>query len=146
MEAGLYECLVGHFADNTPLTQVAYDRHRLQSVLDHLFRLLNTRRGVGGLPGDYGLPDISEVYRTVPEGPERLRRAIEQCVSRYEPRLTRVRATQRSTDLAHGTLSFVLTGVLDGVGDVRFNTTFNSDGQGEVEIRTGRRALPEDCS
>jgi type VI secretion system protein ImpF len=65
--------------------------------------LLNSRRVAASLPADpghlgrssltYGLPDLAAFALANPADQARLRRAIEEVVERFEPRLTRVAVT-----------------------------------------------------
>jgi type VI secretion system protein len=132
MEQGLFESISGRFNDGTPVEHVPAAARRVRSVLDHLHRLFNTREG--GLPhlGCYGLPDISEVYRSMPGSTERLRMALQQAAARYEPRLKDVKVHSR-TGKGHGLrLEFILSGEIQGGGTVRFQTTFAGTGNSTV--------------
>jgi type VI secretion system protein len=132
MKQGLFEGITGSFVDGTPVESVPPAERRMRSVLDHLRRLFNTREG--GLPhlSGYGLPDISEIYRSMPDSMEQLRTALERAVSRYEPRLMNVRVTSR-TGMTRGlTLTFILSGELRGAGTVRFQTTFVGTGSSAI--------------
>ena len=98
----------------------------VQSVIDNLGRLLNTRRGsVGHLPG-YGLPDLTEIYRDVPESIEALRRAVREAVEAYEPRLRRVRVTHEASDPYEMQIVLVLHGELPDRQRIELRTTFSS--------------------
>ena len=132
MEQGLFESLVGRFADGTPVAGVPAGQRRLRSVIDHLHRLFNTREGSLPHLQGYGLPDISHVYRTLPEGAEGLRDAMRSAVERYEPRLRKVKVVQQEADARTGRLVFLLSAQLPGAGQVRFQTTFTSAGESAV--------------
>ena len=98
----------------------------VQSVIDNLGRLLNTRRGsVGHLP-EYGLPDLTEIYRDVPESIEALRRAVREAVEAYEPRLRRVRVTHEASDPYEMQIVLVLHGELPDRQRIELRTTFSS--------------------
>jgi type VI secretion system protein len=60
-----------------------------RSVLLHLHQMLNTRHDDGPAALDFGLPALTDLDLTT-RG-EDLRRAIEQTIRAYEPRLTNVR-------------------------------------------------------
>jgi len=125
MQVGLFEALNGQFADGTPLEAVGEDQHRLMSVIDNLNRLFNHRqKAIDHLP-EYGLPDLTEIYRDNPETIEFLRGAIRDAVERYEPRLQRVRVVRQPVeDDQEGRLVFLLSGQLVGGYRVQFQTTF----------------------
>ena len=59
------------------------------SVMRHLYHMLNTRHDDGPAAVDYGLPALSDLDLT--SRAEDLRRAIEQTIRNYEPRLDNVR-------------------------------------------------------
>lgn len=129
MNQGLFESLTGEFLDGTPIESVPQQIRKVVSVMDHLNRLFNTRQGTVSHLKDYGLPDVSELYRRMPDGVEELREAITTTVQRYEPRLTNVRVINRGTDARDHTLGFVITAKLKNDGaQVRFQTTFTSLG------------------
>jgi type VI secretion system protein len=65
----------------------------IDSVLDHLTRILNTRRGNVPIAEDYGIPDYTEFLQNFPESLRDLETAIEQTVTQYEPRLKTVRVS-----------------------------------------------------
>jgi type VI secretion system protein len=132
MEAGLFDVLVGHFADETSVEAAAPAERRVRSVVDHLGYLFNTRRGsLPHLP-DYGLPDVAEVYRDMPDSAEPLRAAIREVVERYEPRLRRVRVEAARTDPHAMRLVFIVSGQTAGGDDVRLQTTFSSSEPAEI--------------
>ena len=90
MKTGLFECLTGRFLDGNPVDSVPEGYLKTKSIMDHLFRILNTRRGSIQHLADYGIPDFSEIYRSTPEGMRRLQEAIRNTVKKYEPRLKNI--------------------------------------------------------
>jgi type VI secretion system protein len=133
MKQALFENLTGHFLDGTPIEAVAAQNRGIVSIMDHLNRLFNTREGSLVHLKDYGLPDISEIYRKMPHGIEELQKAIKRTVEKYEPRLTKVKVTPRETDAQDFRLVFILSGELaEGGGLVRFQTTFTSMGNSSI--------------
>jgi type VI secretion system protein len=133
MKQALFENLTGHFLDGTPIESVAAQNRGIVSIMDHLNRLFNTREGSLTHLKDYGLPDISEIYRKMPHGIEELQKAIKRTVEKYEPRLTKVKVTPRETDAQDFRLVFILSGELaEGGGLVRFQTTFTSMGNSSI--------------
>jgi type VI secretion system protein len=132
MQQSLFESITGRFADGTPLDAVAPDERRLRSVTDHLWRLFNTREGSLSHLKGYGLPDISDVYRRMPDAAEELRRAVVATVERYEPRLRKVKAIRRDDAAATVRLEFTITAELVGAGQVRFQTTFSPSGSATI--------------
>lgn len=133
MDASLLDVLRGRFADGRPVGESGEGEEvRVHSVLDNLQRLLNARRGaVSHLP-DYGLPDISEVYRDMPDSISLLQQAIKETIEMNEPRLTRVRVEHRSADRDAMRLVFLISGEMAGGPRVRFQTTFSATDAAKV--------------
>lgn len=133
MKASILDVLSGGFADGRPVRSVRDEDRLLWSVVSNLNRLFNTRRGsVQHLP-DYGLPDLTTVYRDAPRSGDELRREIKASIKRYEPRLERVRVEQRETDEFDMRMVFIVSAVLKNGEQVRFETTFESQRSTEVE-------------
>jgi type VI secretion system protein len=133
MPAGLFDVLVGHFADETPVEGAAPSDRQARSVVDHLGYLFNTRRGsLAHLP-DYGLPDVAEVYRDMPDSVEPLQNAIREVVERFEPRLRRVRVEQGRHDKNSMRLVFIVVGQTADGDDLRLETTFSSTDPAEIQ-------------
>ena len=133
MKASLLDVLSGGFANGRPVRSVRESRRLLWSVVSNLNRLFNTRRGsVKHLP-DYGLPDLTTVYRDAPGSGDELRRAIQDSIETYEPRLRRVRVERNETDEFSMRLVFIVSGVLKNGERVRFETTFESQRSTTVE-------------
>ncbi len=136
METGLIDILLGHFLDGQAIAEEHPAQWKLRSIVDNLSRLFNTRRGsVAHIP-DYGLPDISQVYRDLPLSLDSLRAAIKQVVEKYEPRLRRVRVEQQvqgpeaKFDMR---VTFIVSGELQQGQKVQFQTTFKSNDIAEVQ-------------
>jgi type VI secretion system protein len=132
MKQALFENLTGHFLDGTPIDGVPAQNRGIVSIMDHLNRLFNTREGSLPHLKDYGLPDISEIYRKMPHGIEELQKAIKRTVEKYEPRLRKVKVTPRDSDPKDFRLVFILSGELTEGGLVRFQTTFTSMGNSSI--------------
>jgi len=134
MEAGLIDILLGQYLDGQAVANEDPEHRKLRSIIDNLNRLLNTRRGsIAHLP-DYGLPDISQVYRDLPYSIDGLRAAIKQVLEKYEPRLRRIRVEQlqgREGDFEMR-VAFIVTGELQQGQKVQFQTTFKSNDRADV--------------
>ena len=132
MKASLYDVLRGTFADGRRLESMSPNVWRDRSILSNLERLMNTRQGaISHLP-DYGVPDLSDVYRDMPGSIGELQQSIARTVQAYEPRLRRVHVEHQETDQYTMQLVFLLTAVtLDGE-QVRFKTTFSSEEEARV--------------
>ncbi len=135
MRLGLFEAITGHFADGQPIGNVSFEAARLQSVIDHVTRLLNSRRGMLIHLPEYGLPDIQEVYNNMPKSVDFLAREIKATIERFEPRLRRVEVTQQSTDDAEFKLNFLIRAELVGGDKVKFFTMFSTAGNARVNTQ-----------
>jgi type VI secretion system lysozyme-like protein len=132
MNQGLFESLTGRFYDATPVEAVPLAERRIVSIKDNLARIFNTREGLLPHLKGLGLPDITEIYRTMPHGIARLEEAILATVEKNEPRLQRV-TVARQTDAGHAmTLAFSISGEVPGYGAVTFQTTFLASGRSAV--------------
>jgi type VI secretion system protein len=133
MEAGLIDVLIGRFLDGQPVVDEDSRQHRILSIIDNLTRLFNTRRGSLDHMPDYGLPDITQVYRDLPYSIDGLRAAIKDVVERYEPRLRRVRVEKHEKEGDFDMrVSFIVSGELMKGQKVQFQTTFTSNELAEV--------------
>jgi len=130
---GLFEMLTGHFASGAVIDGFDTQTQTFLSVQDNIHRILNSRRnGLAHLP-DYGLDDLSEIYRHLPASAHKLRRAIEATLLKYEPRLREVDIIIEETakDML---LSFTMTCYLRKEGMVRFGTHFTPDGRTRLKM------------
>lgn len=132
MEQALFESITGTFMDGTPIEAVPRNKRLIVSIMDHLNRMFNTRTGSIPHLKDYGLPDISEIYRKMPDGIDELIDAVKRTVERYEPRLKNVRVVQLEDDVVGARLVLILSGELMEGELVRFQTTFISTGNSTI--------------
>lgn len=103
------------------------------SVQDNIQRILNSRRnGLAHLP-DYGLDDLSEIYRHLPSSAHKLRHAIEATILKYEPRVKAIDIQVSETEPGM-LLSFTMSCHLHQEGLVRFGTHFTPDGRTRLRI------------
>lgn len=130
---GLFETVTGHFANGAPIDDFDASTQAFLSVQDNIQRILNSRRnGLVHLP-DYGLDDLSEIYRHLPSSAHRLRRAIEATLLKYEPRLQAIDIDIEDTEPGM-LLSFTMSCHLYQTGLVRFGTHFTPDGQTRLKM------------
>jgi type VI secretion system protein len=129
----LFEKLADQYADGTPISAVPQEYRRAKSIADHLWRMFNTRQGsIPHLP-DYGLPDISEIYRKLPASLKEMETTILTLTSKYEPRLERVRIRPLPTQPNEFKLSFELSAVVKGGDRISFQTSFTTTGETSVQ-------------
>ncbi|ANH75470.1 lysozyme family protein [Ralstonia insidiosa] len=134
----LYDVLLGHI-DGTPLG--AYDDKTLEilSVQANIRRILNTRAGALKHVPDYGLTDLTEIYRNLPASLHDLKRQMEGALLAYEPRIRAVDVEIDESPDPGLLVSFVLTCHLKKAGLVRFGTVFEPPGRMRVQqLRQGR--------
>lgn len=132
MDQALFESITGTFLDGTPVESVPPGKRLIYSIMDHLNRMFNTRNGSIPHLQDYGLPDISDVYRKMSEGIEELKEAIKRTVEHYEPRLKNVKVVRQEDNKNDNRLVFILSGEIKKGGLVRFQTTFISTGNSTI--------------
>jgi type VI secretion system protein len=137
LSEGLFEKLADRYADGALISSVPKENRRAKSISDHLWRMFNTRQGSIPHLADYGLPDITEIYRKLPSSLKELEITILNLCSKYEPRLERVRIRSIPTLPNEFKLSFELTAMVKGGEKISFQTSFNTSGKTEVEaLRT----------
>ncbi len=135
----LFEKLAGQFVDGSGIRHLSAGQRRIKSITDHLWRMFNTREGsVPHLP-DYGLPDISEIYRGLPDSMANLEKKIHTMIVKYEPRLEKVRVTKLPISKLDFKLAFELTAQLKSGEKVVFTTRFSSAGETAVNAEAPRK-------
>jgi len=121
---GLFEAVTGHFANGVAIDAFDTATQAFLSIQDNIQRILNSRRGsLAHLP-DYGLGDLSRIYRHLPASAHTLKREIETTLLRYEPRLKAIDIAIEETEPGM-LLSFTLSCHLHQPGLVRFGTHFS---------------------
>ncbi|WP_454766910.1 type VI secretion system baseplate subunit TssE [Cupriavidus campinensis] len=130
---GLFEAVTGYFANGVAVDEFDAATQTFLSVQDNIQRILNSRRGgLAHLP-DYGLGDLSRIYRHLPASAHTLKREIETTLLRYEPRLERLDIAIDDTEPGM-LLSFTMTCHLHRAGLVRFGTHFTPDGKTRLKL------------
>jgi len=132
MNQGLFESLTGTFFDGTPLEAVPIAERRIMSIKDNLTRLFNTREGIQPHLKGLGLPDITEIYRTMPHGVERLEEAIVSTVEKNEPRMRNIKVHRQGGAEHAMSLAFTVSGEVPGYGNITFQTMFYTNGQSSI--------------
>ncbi len=129
----LYDMLLGHIGD-VPLS--AYEDKTLEilSVMENLRRILNTRAGsLKHLP-DFGLPDLTNVYRNLPASAHLLKKQMEATLLIYEPRIKGIEIDVLPADPGM-VISYMMTCHLRKQGLVRFGTHFEPEGRTLLHLR-----------
>lgn len=135
---GLFEAVTGYFASGIAVDEFDPATQTFLSVQDNIQRILNSRRGCLAHLPDYGLGDLSKIYRHLPASAHTLRREIETTLLRYEPRLRAVDLTIDETEPGM-LLSFTMSCQLHRAGLVRFGTHFSPDGRTRLKLLKAER-------
>jgi type VI secretion system protein len=108
----------------------------VHSVLEHLIRVLNTKKGSVEIDPEYGVPDLTNISSSfTSESIPELETAIKSVIVQYEPRLKDVAVHFRTQqdDLLALRFSISAKLVLDEKGTpIVFETIVDSDGQVKV--------------
>jgi len=108
----------------------------LQSIKEHLQRLLNTRVGSVPIQADFGLPDFTNVPgETLSEAALEMERHIRAAICRYEPRLDQVEVAFEPVAGELLTLRFRIVGRLrrNSAVPVALETLVSSSGRARVK-------------
>ncbi len=112
-------------------------RQIADSILRHLQKMLNARQGTTVIAPDYGMPDVTNLVRDLPEAVDAFRAAIKNSIERYEPRLRKpIRVVFIPGDSDWPNLRFEITAALTTNGDGRemhFETTVEPSGHVSVK-------------
>ena len=102
------------------------------SVQANIRRILNTRAGALKHVPDYGLPDLTDVYRNLPASVHDLRNQMESTLLKFEPRLRAVDIEIDQKPDPGLLVSFTMVCHLRKAGLVRFGTYFEVPGRMHV--------------
>jgi len=116
-------------------------RRIVDSVIRHLQRILNTKHGNVPIAEDYGTPDFTDFFLTLPKTEANPKREIEKsirlAIQKYEPRLQGVRVSlldqEGEADLHMDplTIRFQITGrlAMESKTQVFLETIVDSEGK-----------------
>lgn len=128
----LFEVFTQEWKDKTPLDVLKGDHAAVQSIQDHLSRLLNARQGALSHLPDYGLPDMAQAYGDLPYTITGLQLAIEECITKYEPRIQNVEVVKLPDDRAKGVVILEIRATLLNGSKMLFETYLKSEGYAKV--------------
>lgn len=133
MDASLYEKLTGCFSDGLSLSEFPAATQSVRSVIDNIQRILNSRSGALKHLPDYGIPDLSTVYKNLPSSAQDLRTHMRKTLLKYEPRLTglEIRLTESKDNIM--ILCYQLDCSIDQVGSIIIDTYFMPEGTVNVK-------------
>ena len=107
----------------------------IASVLEHIGKMLNTRRGNAPVAPDYGIPDLPDLVHSFPASIRLMEQAIRITIEKYEPRLSGVRVKYLDSEDDILSLHFDVTAVLalpGAAGPLSFRTRVESNGEVSV--------------
>lgn len=111
-------------------------KKKIDSVLRHLYQILNTRQGGVMIAQHFGIPDIIDINHAFPESLRDIERSIRQTIMDFEPRLTSVRVKFLYDEEELLFLRFQISAQLKTQRDympVLFESKVNTDGQVTVQ-------------
>jgi len=129
MSASLYDILYGYFESGIPIDDVAENEQTVISVMDNIERILNSRAGAIKHMPDYGLPDMSTIFKALPSSAYILMRAIEHTLLTYEPRISSIDINIEEKNNDAMVLAYELICHLKEGGLVKYGTYFMPDGK-----------------
>jgi type VI secretion system protein len=113
----------------------AHDDRTLEilSVQQNIRRILNARAGsLKHLP-DFGLPDLTNIFKALPASSHLLKQEMEATLLKYEPRIRAIDVDIIESDDPGVSVSYEMTCHLKRAGLVRFGTYFEPPGRMRVE-------------
>jgi type VI secretion system protein len=129
---GLFEVFTQQWRDNSSIHVLKNEQAAIQSVQDHLSRLLNARQGALSHLPDYGLPDLTAAYGDLPYTITDLKTAIAECIRTYEPRIAEVEVVSLPDDRAKGVAILEIRATLLNGIKARFETYLKSEGYAKL--------------
>jgi len=115
----------------------------VHSVLTHLQRLLNTRRGNVPIAADFGAPDFLMMLQAFPQSVSAIEDAIRAAVEQYEPRLANVEVRFQPDEVDRLVLRFEIAAALAPAVERRVSFATSIDLQGKVLITEQARRASE---
>lgn len=106
----------------------------VESIVEHLRVLLNTRQGEGPTVPDFGVIDFTDLVHAFPDAIQTLQRAIRATILQYEPRLKNVTVRHIKDDEVL-VLKFEITAQMARAGArgvLRFQTQITAGGKIDV--------------
>jgi type VI secretion system protein len=128
----LYDMLLGHI-NGEALENHDDNTLEILSVQANIGRILNTRAGALKHVPDYGLPDLTDVYKNLPASVHDLRNQMENTLLKFEPRLHSIDIEISDKPDPGLLVSFTMVCHLRKAGLVRFGTYFEPPGRMRVE-------------
>lgn len=124
----LYEMLTGHYANGMLIDDLHANNQLAKSVLDNIQRILNSRQGALKHIPDYGIPDLSVIYKNLPASAHHLKQEIRDTLLKYEPRLAHLDVELINPKDNVMILCYQLNCAIRHLGVVRVDTYFLPEG------------------
>ncbi|HKZ18026.1 MAG TPA: type VI secretion system baseplate subunit TssE [Geobacteraceae bacterium] len=123
--------------EREPMRRGGENRKRcIDSILDHLQRILNTRQGNVPIADDYGVPDFLNFLQSYPDSVHQIEDSIRNAIDSYEPRLSGTSVTFIPRDDDDLTLRFQIIACLATEGDRQVLLETVVDADGRVRVRS----------
>lgn len=100
-----------------------------EDVLRNVEAICRTRRGTVVVAPGFGMVDVLSLFRSSDQGAEAARRALEETLRRFEPRLLDARVRHLPSEEGDLTLRFEIVGAIvhgDQSMPVRFETSYDA--------------------
>lgn len=123
---------IGHLETPGDVSAQTAVSREVNSIIQHLVRLLNTRQGSVSIAEDYGVPDMTNIPGSnIQESKTHMETTIQEVIMRYEPRLKQVRLIMEEDDNRQFSLKFRLEAKLAEREDIPviFETVVSTDGK-----------------
>ena len=122
--------------EREPMRRESENRKRcIDSILDHLQRILNTRQGNVPIADDYGVPDFLDFLQTYPDSVHQIEESIRSAIDKYEPRLSATSVAFIPREDADLTLRFQIIACLTTEGDRQVFLETVVDADGRIRVR-----------
>ncbi|NGR07752.1 type VI secretion system baseplate subunit TssE [bacterium SGD-2] len=122
---------------DTAQAQVSRAEMLINSILNHLQRILNTRQGSVPIDPEFGVPDFTNLAGSFSSGTtEQIMQDMSRMIQQYEPRLRQPRITFSSNQDEVLSLAFSISGTVSiDDRDIPVRLTSQVASNGKVSLR-----------
>ena len=109
---------------------------QVDSIIEHLNKMLNTKQGTTLMDKNYGMPDFTELAALFPDSIRDVERTISNTIERYEPRLSQVEVHFVFQDHQSLVLCFHIQAVMtleDEDVAVQFESSIDASGRAVIK-------------
>ena len=124
---------------NAEMPESSINTSLINSILEHLSNILNTRHGSAQIADTYGMPDLTNFPGdNLGNSVNELERLMTRTIEKYEPRLKNVKVSYNPDTNSNLTLKFglyaeIVTDYDENQQPVFFETVITSDGVVRIE-------------